>query len=69
MDISDKRNFLKNLRYKVALCYENFLKSDKEDASFPSAERPIQLLAFLKEEHFWPALCFSLVVSSPLVCF
>ena len=51
-----------------------FLKLVRDDASFPSAERPFQALAPLKEKHFWPV--FELFLGSLksvsvflLVCF
>ena len=39
-----------------------FLKIVSVDASFPSAERPFQVLAPLKEKHFWPV--FELFLSN-----
>ena len=38
----------------MTICYIHFLKIVRDDASFPSTERPFQVLAPLKEKHFWP---------------
>ena len=37
-----------------------FLKLDRDEVSFPSAERSFQSLAPLKEKHFWPVFEFFL---------
>ena len=41
-----------------AKCCKNFLKLDRDDASFPSAERPFQILASLKYKHIWSVFKF-----------
>ena len=38
----------------MTICYIDFLKIVRDDVSFPSTERPLQVLAPLKEKHFWP---------------
>ena len=40
-------------RFKMIICYIHFLKIVRDDASFRSTERPFQVLAPLKEKHFW----------------
>ena len=40
----------------MVICYINFLKLGRDDASFPSAERSFQAFAPLEEKHFWLAL-------------
>ena len=36
----------------------HYLKIDRDDASFPSAKRPFQALAPLKEKYIWPVFEF-----------
>ena len=43
MAINDKKVHL-----KIAIRYTHFLKLERDDASFPSAERPSQILALLR---------------------
>ena len=38
----------------MTICYINFKKLVSYDASFRPTERPFQVLATLKERHFWP---------------
>ena len=38
----------------MTILYTNFLKLVRDDASFPSAERPFQTVAPLKGKQFWP---------------
>ena len=38
----------------MTICYIHFLKIVRDVASFPSTERPFQVLVPLKEKHFWP---------------
>ena len=38
----------------MIICYLHFEKIISDDASFRPTERPFQILATLKEKHFWP---------------
>ena len=38
----------------MTICYIHFLTIVRDDASFLSTERSFQVLAPLKEIHFWP---------------
>ena len=38
----------------MTICYIHFFKIVRDVASFPSTERPFQVLVPLKEQHFWP---------------
>ena len=38
----------------MAICYIHFVKIVRDDASFRSTERPFEVVAPLKEKHFWP---------------
>jgi len=56
MDINDKKKKCcikkKESRIKITIFYMHLLKLVRDDASFPSVERPFQVLAPLKEKHF-----------------
>jgi len=57
MDINYKENTAsekEESRFKMTICYIHFLKIARDDASFRSTEIPFQVLALLKEKHFWP---------------
>ena len=49
-------------RFKMTICHTHLLKVVRDDACFPSAERPFQALAPLKEKHL--KLVFELFLGS-----
>ena len=62
-----RQTLTRHLRRRYPICYIKILKRIRDDTSFPSVERPFQVLAPLKEKQFWRVFELSLVVSNLLL--
>ena len=62
-----RQTLTRHLRRRYPICYIKISKRIRDDTSFPSAERPFQVLAPLKEKQFWRVFELSLVVSNLLL--